>query len=602
MTQQGRFARRAGVRRLVPYSLLPHTLALSSLLLTTVLVLAADSDLDPSFDGDGIVTTDHDEFDEIRDIVIQPDGKIVVAGDTGFFHLGGGDRTSIIVARYNADGSLDATFGNNGIVITAIGQHSLGNAIALQDDGKIVVVGEGQLSQGQSFAVVRYNANGSLDGSFGNGGVVTTLIGTRGFLTDVAIQPDGKIVASGNATIPGGIGGVTTTTVARYNTDGSLDVTFDGDGVTQAIPPGFGFPVAGIPSGVALQQDQKIVVAGDCDLGALTDFCVSRYNSDGSLDSTFDGDGIAITSFDAVFGSSARDVLIQPNGKILAAGVRFVTNGVEAVLARYNDDGSRDTLFDGDGRVITATSQLRIAAIALQSDGKILAVGDSSDGAVLRITVLRYKLDGTLDNTFGNGGIVTTPIGTLGGNGNAIAVQPDGNIVVGGLANFDLEGSTFLSDFALVRYGEPNPNGGFVSGGGWIDSPPGALVARPSATGKAQFAFVAKYQKGANVPTGNMRFQLNAGDLSFQSTSYEWLVVSGWFARCRGTGTINGSGNYRFLLSSVDGDQPGGGGLDKLRIKIWSDSDGLIYDNQLNAPQTDAATSVVGGGSITIHR
>ena len=453
MTQQGKLTRRTGVRR---HSLLPLTLALSSLLLTTVLVTAAaDSDLDPSFDGDGIVTTDHDEFDEIRDIVIQPDGKIVVAGDTGFLPLLGGDRISIIVARYNADGSLDATFGNNGIVITAIGQHSLASAVALQDDGKIVVVGEGQLSQGQSFAVVRYNANGSLDSSFGNGGVVTTLISTRGFLTDIAIQPDGKIVASGNATIPGGIGGVTTTTVARYNTDGSLDVTFDGDGVTQAIPPGSGFPVAGIPWGVALQQDQKIVVAGDCDLGALTDFCVSRYNSDGSLDSTFDGDGIAITSFDAVFGSSARDVLIQPNGKILAAGVRFVESGAEAVLARYNDDGSRDILFDGDGRVITATSQLRIAAIALQSGGKILAVGDSSDGSVLRITVLRYHVDGTLDNTFGNGGIVTTPIGTLGGNGNAIAVQPDGNIVVGGLANFDLEGSTFLSDFALVRYGEP---------------------------------------------------------------------------------------------------------------------------------------------------
>ena len=147
-----------------------------------------------------------------------------------------------------------------------------------------------------------------------------------------------------------------------------------------------------------------------------------------------------------------------------------------------------------------------------------------------------------------------------------------------------------------------DPNGGWVSGGGWIDSPPGALIARPSATGKAQFAFVAKYQNGANVPTGNMRFQFNAGDLSFQSTSYEWLVVSGRFALCRGTGTINGSGNYRFLLSSVDGDQPGGGGLDKLRIKIWSDSDGLIYDNQLNAPETDAATSVLGGGSITIHR
>ena len=146
-----------------------------------------------------------------------------------------------------------------------------------------------------------------------------------------------------------------------------------------------------------------------------------------------------------------------------------------------------------------------------------------------------------------------------------------------------------------------DPNGSWVSGGGWIDSPPGAFVAMPAETGKANFAFVARYQDGANVPTGNTQFQFNAGDLNFLSTSYDWLVVSGRFALCKGTGTING-GNYRFMLTSIDGDQPGGGGQDKMRIRIWSDSDGLVYDNQLNAPETDAPTTALGGGSITFHR
>lgn len=705
MTQKRRLARRTGVRRLIPHSLLPLTLALTSFLVATVLVLAADSDLDPSFDGDGIVTTNHDEFDQINDIVIQPDGKIVVAGDTGFIHILSGSRASMTVARYNVDGSLDATFGNNGTVVTSVGEHSLGNAITLQQDGKIVVAGRGDINGQARFAVVRYNADGSLDGTFGNGGVVTTSIGTFAFLTGVAIQSDGKIVASGSATGPGPL--FSTFTVARYNTDGSLDATFDGDGVTQAVPAGFSFSPMVTAWGMALQQDQRIVVVGDCNLGALTDFCVSRYNSDGSLDSTFDGDGLVITSFDATSGSTARDVVVQPNGKILAAGSRFVESGLEAALARYNDDGSPDITFDGDGRVTTASSQFHASAIALQSDGKIVAVGDSADLFVLRITVARYHFDGSLDNTFGSGGIVTTPIGTLTSQGNAVAVQTDGNIVAGGFANFNVEGAAFLSDFALVRYGEPanrapvvtmtgppsgsvfavntpvdftgsfsddtndahsvvwrfiaapqpgpaevavssatpgpfttthtftqpgvykvtlivldnellsgiantvngveaivvvyDPNGSWVSGGGWIDSPPGAFATMPAETGKANFAFVARYHDGANVPTGNMQFQFSAGDLNFQSTGFDWLVVSGPFALCKGTGTING-GNYRFMLTTIDGNQPGAGVEDRVRIRIWSDSEGLVYDNQLNGPETDAPTTALGGGSITFHR
>src|SRR5690349_23233267 len=110
----------------------------------------------------------------------------------------------------------------------------------------------------------------------------------------------------------------------------------------------------------------------------------------------------------------------------------------------------------------------------------------------------------------------------------------------------------------------------------------------PLLTGKANFGFVSRYKNGASVPTGNTEFQFKAGNLNFSSTSYEWMVIAGGKkAQYKGFGTINGGGNYRFMLTAIDGDQPGGGGVDKFRIRIWSDGGGLVYDNQLNAPDSD---------------
>lgn len=147
-----------------------------------------------------------------------------------------------------------------------------------------------------------------------------------------------------------------------------------------------------------------------------------------------------------------------------------------------------------------------------------------------------------------------------------------------------------------------DPNAGFVTGGGWITSPAGAFAADPLLTGKATFGFVSKYVKGKTLPTGNTEFQFKAGNLNFSSTAYEWLVVSGARAQYKGSGTINGSGDYRFLLTAIDGDLPGGGGADKFRIRIWNNAGGgLVYDNMLNAPDSADPTTTLGGGSIVIH-
>ncbi len=146
-----------------------------------------------------------------------------------------------------------------------------------------------------------------------------------------------------------------------------------------------------------------------------------------------------------------------------------------------------------------------------------------------------------------------------------------------------------------------DPTGGFVTGGGWIMSPEGAYAADPSLSGKANFGFVSKYQKGASTPTGYTEFQFKAGDLSFKSTSYQWLVVAGARAQYKGVGTINGSGEYGFILTAIDGQINGGGGEDKFRIKIWEIGGDIVYDNLMDGADTDIPTTTLGGGSIVIH-
>jgi hypothetical protein len=148
-----------------------------------------------------------------------------------------------------------------------------------------------------------------------------------------------------------------------------------------------------------------------------------------------------------------------------------------------------------------------------------------------------------------------------------------------------------------------DPNAGFVTGGGWITSPPGAYVPDPSLTGKANFGFVSRYQKGAKIPTGETEFQFKVANLNFHSDSYDWLVVAGARAQYKGTGTINNAGTYGFMLTAIDGAINGGGGTDKFRIKIWDKATGdVVYDNQLEAPEDAEPTTVIGGGSIVIHK
>lgn len=372
--------------------------------------------------------------DEGRSVAIQPDGKIVVAG-----YSFNGSSNDFALVRYSANGTLDTNFGDDGKVITYSTSDDQGQSVTVQPDGKILVAG----TSGGQFALVRYDVNGSLDTNFDGDGKVTTSIGSGGRGNSATLQPDGKILVAGYSFN----GSNSDIALVRYNTNGSLDASFDGDGkVTTAI--------AGTSSdqgnSVTIQPDGKILVAGLSHNGYNSDLLLVRYNANGSLDTSFDGDGKVITAI-GTGNDPGQSVTLQPDGKILVAG--YSNSGL--ALVRYNPNGSLDTSFDGDGKVTTdfGSSSDYGQSVALQSDGKILVAGYSSNGTNYDFALVRYNTNGSLDNSFDIDGKVTTAIGTGYDYGYSVALQPDGKIVVVGSSS---NGSD--NDFAVVSY---NPDGSF---------------------------------------------------------------------------------------------------------------------------------------------
>jgi len=395
--------------------------------------------LDATFGQGGKVTTAIGTGgDEILAVAVQQDGRIVAVGDSQK-----GASFDFAVARYNTDGSLDTTFnlvGKATTTITAGTNDEFARAVAIQADGKIVVAGDASNGVNTDFALVRYNTDGSLDTGFNLIGKVTTTIGTgNDSARGVAIQQDGKIVAAGRSFN----GANYDFAVARYNTDGSLDTSFNLVGtVTTTVGSSNDYGQA-----VAIQQDGKIVVAG-YSMNAASDIAVVRYNTDGSLDAGFNSTGKVITPVGASF-DNAYALAIQPDGKIVVAGSSSNGTKSEFLLVRYNTDGSLDTGFNGTGIVTTSigTDSDSANALAIQADGKIVAAGDSWNAVDDDFAVVRYNSDGSLDTTFNTTGKLVTAIGTGNDYGGAVVIQADGKIVVAGSS---WNGAN--DDFALVRY------------------------------------------------------------------------------------------------------------------------------------------------------
>jgi uncharacterized delta-60 repeat protein len=383
-------------------------------------------------------------------IAIQPDGKIVAAG---FSSPPDGGRTFVVV-RYDSAGLPDPSFGDDGIVTTSFGDGSAAaRAVAIESDGDIVVAGtSSQPETGWDFALARYEPDGGLDPSFGDNGRVTTdFEDVANGINALVVQPDGKLVVAGESRGDFAL--------ARYDADGSLDTSFSGDGVVTTDFAG----MADTAYAVALQGDGRIVAAGSAFekqdfYDAPQFFALARYQADGTPDSTFSGDGILITDISDPFGNArAHAVAVQQDGKIVLGGAlgyeQFSEIGLfsQLVLARYGPSGSQPSSFE---QIDSSGAR----ALAIQANGGVLAAGwtwfESED-----FLVARWHSNGALDSEFGgprDREEPPYPPGAVAGFGlfnvdraRALAFQSDGKIVAAGRSAPDYDEP---GDFALARF------------------------------------------------------------------------------------------------------------------------------------------------------
>lgn len=397
---------------------------------------AAPGDLDPSFGSGGKVTLNPGSGEDgAGDVAIQPDGKIVVAG----WDRDGGE---FVLARYLTDGTLDTSFGGgDGIASTDLLSYG---AIALMPDGSIMAA-----SGNRDFILARFTSAGALDSTFGGGdGIVQIGFNGNDYASDIVRQGDGKLLVSG-------VGGPAEDfALARFNADGTLDTNFGGgDGKVTTDFGDYDWS-----SRLALQQDGKIVAVGGTFFGGVpaneSDFAVARYQSNGSLDTGFSGDGKATLGFDGF--DSASSVAIQPNGKVVVGGTGVLAGKMHVTLVRYLANGTLDPGFGGGGGVVTndlGPFGSNVSDLVLQPDGRIVTGGYGGEAAE-DFLIVRYNPSGSLDTTFGGGdGWATADFTGLGNfdAASALALQQDGKIVAVGTAA-NRNASPFDDELALARF------------------------------------------------------------------------------------------------------------------------------------------------------
>ena len=403
---------------------------------------AAAGDLDSRFGNGGIVLTDFSRTDDYAyALTVQPDARIIVAGQSGIYP----DLHSALV-RYTKNGRLDSTFGTGGKVVATFDSNGDNlSAIVLQADGKIVAAGS---IHGTAFLLARFNADGSLDQAFGNNGSVVTTFGdpTAG-ADDLVLQADGKIIVVG-VSGAGPYSELNDFAVARYNLDGSLDPSFGSGGKVITHFPGV-FNTGSSATSAVVQPDGKLVVGGSYKNERTPhQFALARYNPDGNLDSTFGQSGKVMTTVGTGDAFSFA-IVLQSNGRIVLAGYSY-TQGHDFSLAGYNPDGTLDSTFGNGGFMATdfsgATDDIAYA-MTMQRDGKLVVAGRTGSYPEFDFALARYSSDGQPDQSFGTGGKVITNIGST-DDAFAVALQSNGKIVLAGIAI----GSSSTFDFAVARY------------------------------------------------------------------------------------------------------------------------------------------------------
>ena len=368
---------------------------------------------------------------------------------------------TLFVQRSVAQNGLDPDFGQDGTVLTSFGTSEVGiRAIIQLSDNKLLAVGEAYSSNAESALLARYLVDGTLDASFGTEGSVTFMVnGSETYLDNAIVDASGKIYVVGEVqTGSNGYSGA----VIRLTSNGDLDTSFGNNG---AVLTTFGTALDAVVTDIAVQPDGQIVVSGVVDDNSdpvydeLADFALARYNTDGTLDTSFGNAGYVITTFNANHYDALLSILLLPDGKIVASGFSFTEDpntfedSSDVVAARYNADGSLDTSFGNDGKVIINVGDFDyIEGMALQSDGKILLCGDTTiiSQEIDDSLIVRLNADGSLDTSFSNDGVVITPFLNSAENfssAHTVIANADGSILAVGGA-FDNEGNEYYNTIA----------------------------------------------------------------------------------------------------------------------------------------------------------
>ncbi len=425
--------------------------------------------LDTTFDTDGKQSIDfHQRADQALGVATQVDGKVIAAGWTQVDDTPGGRDWAIV--RYTATGALDTTFNGTGSrQIDFFGREDEAQFVLVQPDQKVVVVGKSfDPARGTPVTIVRLNADGSFDNSFGTNGIATVFPANGSFSAYAAtLDANSRIVIAGNtAQVVDGVNQVDFG-VARVTNAGVVDTSFGGgDGVSSAALS----ISTDIAKAVTVAPGGRIVIGGTVSRPATatkyTDFGLAAFNDDGSIDNTFGTNGTTITRFGPEVGATSEinKLAINFDGKVVAAGRAFTytnSEGNDFALARYNVDGSLDTTFGGDGRVTTRVGGGfdSASAVQIQDDGKLVVGGTAGSGnenGEMDFALARYNDDGSLDATFGTNGVTISNFNASINAANrdrifALDLADDGSIVVAGEAQTNpLIPATF--NFAVARY------------------------------------------------------------------------------------------------------------------------------------------------------
>ncbi len=385
-------------------------------------------------------------YDYAYSIAVQHDNKVIVGGDAW------GNPCMI---RFDTTGAPDQSFGLNGKVFATwnCGSNPAGNDIKVQEDGKIVLGTRYHNGTDENFVVARYQTDGTPDGEFGDNGKVITRIGDYSDLCNcIAIQPDGKILAGGCTGVDTAFKWMYDFAVVRYHPDGQIDNEFGENGsVTTHIGDQYS-----IGYSMAIQPDGKIILAGETRDSIFSDVAIARYHPDGSPDQSFGTAGIIRTALSET-DDFARSVALQSDGKIVVAGsTRQDLSNYDIALIRYHPDGSPDHTFGVNGVVKTDVGNEFGNSVAVQPDQKIIVAGGLTTTTIYDFAILRYQPDGTLDNSFGTNGLISISFGAGDSEGHAVTLGRHGEVIIAGSYN---HGSPNYFDFALVRlFSKLNPS------------------------------------------------------------------------------------------------------------------------------------------------